>query len=154
MPLERLGIQEAAANGGATHKYVLPWTELTDADAAQTINVAVVAAEMIARVLRADLKGAFVSSDATLLSTTVTVDDTLAGAAGLLASFECNAAGTELGVLPGKGNPGSPGTSWTAGYTAADTITITVACTAGKLLNSHTSGEVWIYLEIRDGRTA
>jgi hypothetical protein len=154
MILERLSLEEAAHNGGATHKVTLTYADLTDNDASQTFNAAVVGAGQIARVLRGELKIPFVSSDATLISTTVTVDDTLSGAAGLLASQELNLAGTEVLELAGKGNPGSPGTSWTAGYTAADTITLTVACTAAKLLSSHTKGEWWCYLEIRNATQA
>lgn len=150
MILERLSLEESAHNGGATHKITITYADLTDNDASQTLSLAVVGAGQIARMLRGELKVPFVSSDATLISTTITIDDTLSGAAGLLASQELNAAGTEVLELAGKGNPGSPGTSWTAGYTGADTITATIACTATKLLSTHTKGEWWGYLELRN----
>lgn len=151
MTLEPLGIEEMAATGGATHKATITHEDLTDTDAAQTLNLATLAAEMNARCLYSILKVPFEDKDdAALASVTFTIDDTASGAAGLMASAECCVHGTEIGVKTGVAAP----TSWTTGYTAADTITATVACTAGKTLAALDKGELWVYLQIGDGRTS
>jgi len=151
MQLEPLGIEEMAATGGATHKVTITHDDLTNASASQTLNLAVTAAEMNARCLYSILKVPFEDlSDTDLISVTFTIDDTASGAAGLMASAQVCRFGTEVGVKTGVAAPAS----WTTGYTAADTITATVACTAGKQLVDLNKGELWVYLQIGDGRNA
>ena len=71
MILEQLGLEEMAATGGATHKVTITHQDLTSASAAQTLNLAVTAAEMNARCLFSILKVPFENTaDAALISTT------------------------------------------------------------------------------------
>lgn len=121
--------------------------DLTTAGAAQTLSIGPTAAKQAWVLQYARLAEAFVSSDGTLISTTVTVGDT-ASAARFLASMELNAAGSTVFVKAGA-------LAWPTGlfvYTAADTLQVAVACTAAKLLSSHTAGKLLLFFSFEEGR--
>lgn len=144
MIVEPLCVEETAEARGATHKAVLTFRDLTDAGTSQTVTVAPIAAEMAARVGRAVLKTPFVAPGLTGLIVDAGDGDT---SDEFLAGMQLAGAATERGVVPGILEPDG----WTVGYTAANTITATFTAT-GANLNTLTAGEVWVYLEIRDGR--
>lgn len=137
MTLTPLKAEEQVSKGGATHCLEITYADLTDADASQTLTPITVANGTAFMVTQAQLVEAFVSSDATLTSTTLKVGDG-GDTSRFLASMELNSAGTEVFVKGG---------ALTAiyQYTAADTVDALIECTAGKLLNSHTAGKVRVY---------
>ena len=94
-----------------------------------------------------ELVTAFVSSDATLLSTAVVVGDG-SSTNRFLTSTELNAAGTEV-FLKG-GAPALSAVPYV--YTADDTVDVVVTGTAAKLLNTHTAGKVRFYFTVTDAR--
>src|SRR5437763_1645393 len=91
---------ETTSQIGATHICELGFADLTAASAAQTINIGPSAAKQAWTLILARLAQAFVSSDGTLISTTITVGDT-GSAARFLASMELNAAGTTVFLKAG-----------------------------------------------------
>ncbi len=137
---------EQQAITGASHMGIITYADLTDADDAQSFNLAVVAAKMGMLLVACLLKKTFVSSDATLISTAITCGDA-GSATRFLSSTELNEAGTEIFLKPGAINPAS-----LTVYTAADNFIVAFAATSGKALNTHTQGEVHFWLRLADAR--
>ena len=141
-----LSINEQAQSGG-THAVILDYTALTEGDASQVIPLFTVAPKMAAQLVRVDLLEAFVSSDSSLISTTLSVG--IGGAAtGQLNAMEMNAAGTEVFLANGIMTNATRTL-----FTGNDTIDATVACTTDKLLTTHTAGRVRLIFRIEDNRS-
>lgn len=143
----RLPSEEMAQRSGANLCVELSYADLTDADNAQTIALFDVKAKMGVRLTEMETVDAFVSSDATLISTAVIVGDG-SSTSRFLASAELNAAGTEIflkgGALALSAVPYV--------YTGDDTVDAVVTATAAKLLNTHTAGKVRFYFQVTDAR--
>lgn len=136
---------EEAAFAGATHFADLSYADLTDADNSQTIPILTnVANKTGFRVIGSRLITPFVSSDAALVSTAITVGD--AGSVNRdLTSQELNAAGAYITQKAGVASVPLVDT--------ADTVkNVTVTATAAHNLNTHTAGLVRIYLQFVDSR--
>lgn len=112
------------------------YLDLTTAGAAQTLttDITLLTNKQGLQCIWAAVVTPFVSSDGTLVSTTFTLGDG-GSAARQLASIETNAAAT---VIYNKSG------ALTAPFVpSADTpITISAACTAAKLLTTHTAGKI------------
>lgn len=136
MIIEPLGIEEAAANGGATHKVTITHTDLTDTDTAQTLAGPAATTGMTGKVLRGSIVTPFDDAAGVLTGLTIeAADDTNT----LLASQEISADGTTVYEKYGAN---------TTTYSAADTIDFTVTAT-GANLNTVNKGEFVAYCEIR-----
>ena len=129
---------------GANLLVILTHADLTDGDAAQTINLFNVNNKDAVQLVRMELPTVFDSStDASLTSTTITVGDGNS-ATVFLGSTELNPSGTEVFQ---KGGALTSATAQT--YTADDTVDAFFACTALKLLSDHDSGEIRLFFNYR-----
>jgi len=126
---------ETAAFLDATHAVEITYADLTAATNTQTLSPVVVADKLGFELVALILTAAFVSSDATLISTSVTVGDG-GSATRFLSATELNEAGTEVFLKGGT----LANTSLPYVYTGADTVDVFVTGTSGKLLNTHTAG--------------
>lgn len=144
MKVHPLDVVTQAATG-ATHLLEIDYTDLTTAGAAQTLSPINVANKMGFALVFAKLLEAFVSSDATLLSTTITVGDG-GSATRFLLSQELNTA------APIWLKGGVTTVPQTFVYTVDDTVDVFFACTAGKLLTTHTAGRLGLYCKVIDAR--
>lgn len=131
----------------ATHVVEFGYADLTNATATQTLSPVVIAAKMGVEVVALELPEAFVSSDATLISSSITVGDG-GSATRFLSATELNAEGTEVFLKGGT----LANTSLPYVYTGDDTVDIFVTGTTGKALNTHTAGRGLLYLRITDAR--
>jgi hypothetical protein len=125
----------------------ITFADLTAAGAAQTLTIGPTAAKQGWLLEYARLAQPFVSSDGTLISTTITVGDG-GSATRYLASMELNNAGAVVFLKAGA-------LAWPTGlfvYTSADNLQVAVACTAAKLLNTHTAGKVLLFFTFEEGR--
>lgn len=120
---------------------------LTDTDAAQTIALFTVAAKQGVRLTKLVMPETFDSSDASLISTTITVGDG-GSATRFLGSTELNVSGTEV-FLKG-GALSAPDATYV--YTTDDTVDAFLACTATYLLSTHTVGKLKLYFQVDDAR--
>lgn len=131
----------------ATHATEITYADLTATGATQTLSPVNIGDKMGAEVVAIELPEAFVSSDASLISTAITVGDG-GSATRLLSSTELNAAGTEVFLKGGT----LANTSLPYVYTTDDTVDVFVTGTSLKALNTHTAGKVVIYWKITDAR--
>jgi hypothetical protein len=136
MTIEPLGIEEAAANAGATHKVTITFRDLTDADTSQVITGPVTANGQTGKVLRLSLETPFDDAAGSLSGLTVAAAD---DSNTLLATQEIAADGTEVYEKYGSN---------TTTYTAADSIDFTFTAT-GANLNTLNKGKLVAYCEIR-----
>lgn len=139
---------ETKAAFGYTHKVVLTHEDLTDTDAAQTINLIPVVAGTVVKSAATHLVSVFDSSDDETISTTVEIghNDTVADADEFIASQELNPSGTEVFY---KVNPSTTPYVMDAGTAASPKyIQAAFACTAGDSLADHNTGELEVFLEI------
>jgi hypothetical protein len=136
------------AAAGFTHKVILDHNDLTDTDAAQTINLIPVVAGTVVKSAATRLVSVFDSSDAATITTTVEIghDDTTADADEFITSQELNPSGTEVFY---KVNPSTTPYVMEAGTTASPKyIQAAFACTSGDSLADHNTGELEVFLEI------
>lgn len=146
MTVHPLSIEEIAQHQ-ANVRVTLDRTDLTDADAAQTIELFPVKNKMAVTLTKMVMPETFDSSDASLISTTITVGDG-GSATRFLGSTELNVSGTEV-FLKG-GALASPSAKYV--YTGDDTVDAFLACTATYLLSTHTSGKLELYFQVDDHR--
>lgn len=146
MKLIPLGIQEMAANDGASHIAVVTHADLTEATAAtaQTVALATVGANVSARVIKSKVIVPFEDvDDADHNTTAVTVGDG-GSATRFLASQEMNVNGAEVLLKLGSGTE--------LVYTVDDTVdAFFTAPAAGKTLAALDKGEVHFFLQIQNG---
>lgn len=134
---------ELSAIKGATHCLEFGYGDLTAAANTQTITGPTIPSKFGFEVVSIDLPTPFVSSDATLISTAVTVGD--AGSANRYAtSTELNAAGTYITV---KG-PAQANTALPFLMTADTAVNVYVTGTAAKLLSTHTAGRAFVFCKL------
>lgn len=135
-----------AAQRRATHVIEITYADLTDAGATQTLSPVAIADKMAFELVWAQLVEAFVSSDAGLISTSITLGDGAGGVSLFLTDTELNAAAAEVFLKPGDGvtNPKV--------YTGDDTVDVYFTATVGKALNTHTAGKLRLYCNITDAR--
>lgn len=138
---------DEAAQKRATHVIEVTYADLTAAANTQTLSPVTIANKMGFECVGIKLAEAFVSSDAGLISTSITVGDG-GSATRFLSATELNAAGTEVFLKGGT----LANTSLPYVYTGDDTVDIFVTGTAGKLLNTHTAGKLLVYCNITDAR--
>ena len=141
---------ETKAAFGYTHKVILDHNDLTDTDAAQTINLIPVTAGTVVKSAATRLVTEFDSSDAATTSTTVEIghNDTTADADAFIASQQVNTSGTPVSY---KVNPAATPFAFVAGTAASPKyIQAAVGCTAGDSLADHNAGEIHIYLQVVD----
>jgi hypothetical protein len=141
---------ETKAATGFTHKVILTHDDLTDTDAAQTINLIPVTAGTVVKSAATRLVTEFDSSDAATTSTTVEIghNDTTADADAFIASQQVNTSGTPVSY---KVNPAATPFAFVAGTAASPKyIQAAVGCTAGDSLADHNAGEIHIYLQVVD----
>jgi hypothetical protein len=141
---------ETKAAFGYTHKVILDHNDLTDTDAAQTINLIPVTAGTVVKSAATRLVTAFDSSDAATTSTTVEIghNDTTDDADAFIASQQVNTSGTPVSY---KVNPAATPFAFVAGTAASPKyIQAAVGCTAGDSLADHNAGELEIFLHIAD----
>lgn len=130
--------QEQGLHGGATHVQIVAYSDLTDADTAQTFSELAVNAGDAVMVTQAELIEPFVFSDAAVTNLALIVGD--GGSTNrFLTSTELASAGTEVFV---KGGALTNATIYQ--YTSADTVDATFTSTGGNL-NTATAGKVAIY---------
>lgn len=138
---------ETKAATGFTHKVIVTHDDLTDTDAAQTINLIPVVAGTVVKSAATKVVTDFDSSDAATISTTVEVghNDTVADADEFITSQELNPSGTVVDYKVEATVPYvfAAGTSASPKY-----IQAAFACTAGDSLADHTQGELHVYLQI------
>lgn len=139
---------EAQGFRDATHWAEITWADLTAVGATQTLSPMNVGNKMGVAVVGMIMTEAFVSSDATLLSTAITIGD--GGSSNrFLTSTELNAAA----ATPVYNKGGTlANTSLPYVYALDDTVDVFVTGTAGKLLNSHTAGRVLVFFRVTDAR--
>lgn len=124
-----------------THRFTVQASELTASGATQTIAlITLQPGQMVGRVA-IGLPTAFVSSDATLTSTAITVGDS-GSATRYLSSTELNAAGTPV---TWKG-----GTNVLNAYTTATAVNVYFTGTSAKALNTHTAGTLQVFVDVVD----
>lgn len=133
---------EEMTEKGATHRGEIGFADLTAAGATQTLNLANIIAKQGIELRSIELVQDFISSDGTLISTSITIGDT-GSATRFLGATELNDAGTEIYLKPGALNPASMQV-----YTAADTLQVFFTGTAAKLLNTHTQGLLYVYVRV------
>jgi hypothetical protein len=141
---------ETKAAFGFTHKVILDHTDLTDTDAAQTINLIPVVAGTVVKSAATRLVSVFDSSDALTITTTVEIghNDTTADPNAFIASQELNPSGDELFY---RVNPSTTPHAFLEGTAASPKyIQAAFACTAGDSLADHNTGELEVFLEIVD----
>jgi hypothetical protein len=138
---------EEQAKHQANVRVTLDKTDLTDGDAAQTLALFNVKDKMAVTLTKMVMPESFDSSDASLISTTITVGDG-GSATRFLSSTELNPSGTEV-FLKG-GALASPSAKYV--YTGDDTVDAFFACTATYLLNTHTTGKLELYFQVDDHR--
>ncbi len=131
---------EKRANVGIEISY----SDLTAAGNTQTLSPITVDALMGAEIVSMELVTPFVSSDGTLISTSITIGDG-GSATRFLSATELNSAGTYIAVKGGT----LANTSAPYQYTVADTVDVFVTGTGGKALNTHTAGKVLIYARVQ-----
>ena len=133
---------------GYTHKVVLTHEDLTDTDAAQTINLIPVSAGMAVKSAATELVTVFDSSDALTITTTVEIghDESTPDPNAFITSQELNPSGTEVFY---KVNPATVPFVFTEGTASAPKyVQAAFACTTGDSLADHNQGELNVYLEI------
>jgi hypothetical protein len=123
------------------------FADLTAAAATQTLSPITVTAKQGMEIVAIELVENFVSSDGSLISTSVTVGDG-GSATRFLSATELNDAGTEIYLKGGT----LANTSLPYVYTTDDTVDVFVTCTAGHNCNTHTAGKVLIYYRLTDAR--
>ncbi len=136
------------AAAGFTHKVVLDHTDLTDTDAAQTINLIPVVAGTAVKSAATRLVSVFDSSDAATITTTVEIghNDTTADPNAFITSQELNPSGDEVFY---KVNPSTTPHAFLEGTAASPKyIQAAFACTSGDSLADHNTGELEVFLEI------
>jgi hypothetical protein len=141
---------ETKAAFGYTHKVVLTHEDLTDTDAAQTINLIPVVAGTVIKSAATRVVTDFDSSDAATISTTVEIghDDTTPDADEFITSQQLNPSDT---VVDYKVHPSTTPYVMEAGTAASPKyIQAAFACTAGDSLADHNVGELEVFLEIAD----
>jgi hypothetical protein len=134
---------ELSIQKGATHCLEIGYADLTAAGNTQTIAGPTIPLGYGFELVDTELATPFVSSDATLISTAITVGD--AGSANRYqTSTEWNAAGAYVKVKgPAQANNALPY------LMAADTaVNVYVTGTAAKLLNTHTAGRAFIFCKL------
>ena len=142
---------ETKAATGFTHKVILDHNDLTDTDAAQTINLIPVTAGTVVKSAATRLVTEFDSSDALTISTTVEIghDDTTADADAFIVSQQVNTSGTPVVYKANPTTSASTPHAFVAGTAASPKyIQAAVACTAGDSLADHNAGEIHVYLQI------
>jgi len=136
------------AAAGFTHKVILDHNDLTDTDAAQTINLIPVVAGTVVKSAATRLVSVFDSSDALTITTTVEIghNDTTADPNAFIASQELNPSGDEVFY---RVNPSTTPHAFLEGTAASPKyIQAAFACTAGDSLADHNVGELEVFLEI------
>jgi hypothetical protein len=139
---------ETKAATGFTHKVIITHDDLTDTDAAQTLNLIPVTAGTVVKSAATRLVTAFDSSDAATISTTVEIghNDTSADPNAFIESQQVNTSGTPVSY---KVNPAATPFAFVAGTAASPKyIQAAVACTAEDSLADHNAGEIHVYLQI------
>ena len=133
---------------GFTHKVVLTHEDLTDTDAAQTINLIPVTAGMAVKSAATELVTVFDSSDAATITTTVEIghNEATPDPNAFITSQELNPSGTEVFY---KVHPSTVPFAFTEGTASAPKyVQAAFACTSGDSLADHNQGELNVYLEI------
>jgi hypothetical protein len=136
------------AAAGFTHKVVLDHNDLTDTDAAQTINLIPVVAGTVVKSAATRLVSVFDSSDAATITTTVEIghNETTPDPNAFIASQELNPSGTEVFYAV---NPSTTPYAFLEGTAASPKyIQAAFACTSGDSLADHNTGELEVFLEI------
>ena len=141
---------ETKAAKGFTHKVILTHDDLTDTDAAQTINLIPVTAGTVVQRAASRLVTSFDSSDATAITTTFKLghNDTTADDDAFIVSQETNPSGT---IVSYRANPSATPFVFVAGTAASPKyVQAQVDTTAAKSLADHNSGEIHFFLRIAD----
>ncbi len=138
---------ETTADKRATHAVDITFADLTAALATQTLSPLNVANKMGVELVAVELITPFVSSDGTLISTSITVGDG-GSATRFLGATEMNAAGAYVSLKGGALNLNAVPYV----YTVDDTVDVFVTGTATKLLSTHTAGAVRLYFRVADAR--
>lgn len=133
----------------ATHFAEITWEDLTAAGTTQTLSPLNVANKMGVSVAGIIVAEAFVSSDAALVSTAITIGDG-GSATRFLSSTELNAAGTTIWTKGGT----LASTSCPYLYGTDDTVDVFFTSTGGTALNTHTAGKLLVYFRVADARQA
>jgi len=146
MLVHPLDLQTSPDKGGANLLVEFTYADLTSGTNAQTLTPFTLPANWGIEVVHMELPAAFVSSDGTLISTSISAGDA-GSATRLLAATELNQAGTEVFAKGG---------ATTAPYVpTADTAqTITVTGTAAKVLSTHTAGRCRVFYRLTNPFTA
>lgn len=139
-------LETTQAKNGANTATEITFADLTAAGNTQTLSPLNVGAKMGVRLIQAELAEAFVSSDGTLISTSITIGDGNS-AVNQLAATELNQAGTEVFLSRGVISPNP------ILYTADDTVDVFFTGTVAKALNSHTAGKLILYWGVYDARS-
>jgi hypothetical protein len=139
---------ETKAAFGYTHKVILDHTDLTDTDAAQTINLIPVVAGTAVKSAATRLVSVFDSSDAATITTTVEIghNEATPDPNAFITSQELNPSGTEVFYTV---NPSTTPFVFTEGTAASPKyVQAAFACTSGDSLADHNVGELEVFLEI------
>lgn len=139
--------QETMNEKRATHCAEVGFADLTAAAATQTLSPINILAKQGMEIVAIELAETFVSSDATLTSTSITIGDG-GSATRFMSATELNEQGTEVFLKGGT----LANTSLPYVYTSDDTVDVFVTGTAAKLLSSHTAGKLLIYYRLTDAR--
>ena len=141
---------ETKAAKGFTHKVIVTHDDLTDTDAAPTINLIPVTAGTVVQRAASRLVTSFDSSDATAITTTFKLghNDTTADDDAFIVSQETNPSGT---VVSYRANPSATPFVFVAGTAASPKyVQAQVDTTTAKSLADHNVGEIHFYLRIAD----
>jgi hypothetical protein len=134
---------ETATEKKATHSWDMVAADLTAAANTQTLSPFNVGNKIGFEVVAVELIDPFVSSDGTLISTSITIGDG-GSATRFLSATELNAAGAYVVLKGGTlANTACPYL-----YTVDDTVDIFVTGTAAKLLSTHTAGRLRVYAKV------
>lgn len=139
---------ETATHKNATHSWDMVAADLTAAANTQTLSPINVTNKMGFELVGIELIEPFVSSDGTLISTSVTAGDG-GSATRFLGATELNAAGAFVSLKGGALNLNAVPFV----YTVDDTVDFFVTGTGGKLLSTHTAGRARFYFRVTDARS-
>lgn len=129
---------------GATHCGEITFADFTSGTNTQSFNLAPTIAKQGLVLTHIELPIAFVSSDGTLISTSITIGD--GGSANrFLTATELNAAGASI-FLKGGALAGASAVPFV--YTAGDNLIVAFTATAAKVLTTHTAGKVLVYFRL------
>lgn len=125
----------------------ITYADLTATGNTQTLAPFAVADKVGFEIVDVKLVEPFVSSDGTLVSTSITIGDG-GSATRFLSATELNQAGTEVFLKGGT----LANTSLPYVYAADDTVDVFFTATSAKALNTHTAGKLLVTARITDAR--